>query len=211
MDSTSDCQTLPPLAVILDDLKGPSVQPQLGLPPRLATPSMCIEASLRRGEGFDFHAIYNHFCLNFSPKVAVSIVNHLEEYETWATCLAPIVSISQARCFSLPSNTLPFDRWPVILWNDGGMEILQLYHVDDTGFCNYLAHYGMGKHSTSEGKMYLQSSIAWGVNRLGNLWPLCVGAQHLTWTIFVRKAASLAGDTPVGDPEKFLPFLEHRD
>jgi len=121
------------------------------------------------------------------------------------------VSISHVRCFSLPSNTLPFERWPVILWNDGDMEILQLYHVDETGFCNYLTHYGMGKHTTSEGKMYLQSSIAWKVNDLGNLRPLCVCAQHLTWTIFVREEASLAGDTPGGNPEKFLPFVEHRD
>jgi hypothetical protein len=179
---------VPPLAALLEYLKSPRYQIQ-GLPPPLVDPSMYLESALWYAEGFNYDMIYSHFSTGFSPKVADSIIKHVKSYEElprdpdWAC-------ISNARCFLLPSNTEPYDRWGGMFWNEGEMEILRLYHVDESGFCNYLTHYGKGKHSTPEGKKYRQSAIGWQVNDFESLWPLCVGAQHLTWTTLVREEAS---------------------
>ena len=187
-------EAIPRLPEFLKYLKSPESKLQ-GAAPQLTSSPLCIEVALRHKEGFDYDAIYEHFSGNFSPKFSEAIIKHLKR------CEAPsrdpdAESISCPRCFVLPSNTVPYDRWAGMLWNEGNMEILQLYHVDESGFCNYLTHYGEGKKSTSEGKKYVKSAIGWQVNALEKLWPLCVAAQHLTWTTFVREAASSPLDRP---------------
>jgi len=155
--------------------------------------------------------IYEHFSRNFQPNIADAIVNHLKREAHSHDPGAE--SISCPRCFVLPSNTVPYDRWAGMLWNEGQMEILRLYHVDESGFCNYLTHYGEGKHSTTEGKKYVKSAIGWHVNALENLWPLCIAAQHLTWTTLVREEASppLDRQTQAGGHEKYFLFSEYAD
>jgi hypothetical protein len=157
-----------------------------GPPPELASSSLYVDVDPdSHPEAFNYEAIYNTLTANFSGRVANSIIQHLRRYEGNREFTEPH-PISNAHCFVLPSNTLHYDLWAGMLWNEGDMEILQIYYIDEIGFCNYLTHYGKGKYRTANGMWYSHSAIGWQVCDLENLRHLCVAAQHLTWTTLVR-------------------------
>jgi hypothetical protein len=159
-----------------------------GPPPELASSSLYVDVDPdRQPEAFNYTVIYNTLTANFPVQVADSIIEHLRRHEYWCSREFPeLHPISNAHCFVLPSNTLHYYMWAGMLWNEGDMEVLQIYYIDETGFCNYLTHYGKGKYRTANGMRYAHSAIGWQVCDFENLTHLCVAAQHLTWTSLVR-------------------------
>jgi hypothetical protein len=104
---------------------------------------------------------------------AYSIASDLAEYVLQAAERVRNLGISM--CYSL---TADYERWPVVQWNEGDVEVLRLYHLEDSS-CSWLTHYGLGKHWTPAGKNWLQASVSWSVRNRRSLRSLFVASQHL--------------------------------
>ena len=129
-------------------------------------------------DGSEFATIHSTFNRLTSPKIAESIVNHLQLYSQRA-----LETMKDFRPFVLPSLCEAHDCWPVLMWNEGELEALRLFHVDEDGstFCNFLTHYASGKRTDGNGKDWMSSAIYWSVSDLRVLRSLFVASQHLTW------------------------------
>jgi hypothetical protein len=124
-------------------------------------------------EGFDYQFIFDSISSCTSPIVGDLIARYLVDHQLDGP-------ISNCRASVLHSLTAGYDRWPVFQWNEGDIEVIKIFNINDEyPSCNWLAHYGCGKHSTRTGKEWKRSAICWSVGDTRGLRSLVVASQHL--------------------------------
>jgi len=87
--------------------------------------------------------------------------------------------ISKFKCSVYDSLTELSQRWVLLEWTEGDLEILCLAEVEIDGFCNFLTHSGLGKQSSEEGKRWTWSAVGWTVSDFSVLQSLFLAAQYV--------------------------------
>jgi hypothetical protein len=110
---------------------------------------------------------------HLTPAEANSVASDLAKYVLHAA--ERVYNLRISVCYSL---TTDYERWPVVQWKEGDVDVLRMYHLEDSS-CSWLTHYGLGKHWTPAGKDWLQAAVSWSVHDQTSLRSLFVASQHL--------------------------------